>query len=83
MGVGQIKSLILVIQFAVFAAVGSAYAAMGNVYVADEGANAVSVIDATSFTRTGGIPGGQGPHNVTSTQTKPGTTVIVTDAMPS
>lgn len=59
-----IKSLILVAQFAALAAVGSAYAAVGNVYVADEGANAVSVIDATSFKKIGSIPVGQGPHNV-------------------
>ena len=64
MVVSQIKSLILVTQFAVLAAAGSAYAAVGSVYVADEGASAVSVIDATSFKRTGSIPVGQGPHNV-------------------
>ena len=67
MVVSQIKRLILVTQFAVFGAAGSAYAAVGSVYVADvadEGASAVSVIDATSFKRTGSIPVGQGPHNV-------------------
>ncbi len=60
----QIKSLFVVTQFAVLAAAGSAYAAVGSVYVADEGANAVSVIDATSFKKIGSIAVGQGPHNV-------------------
>ena len=64
MVVSRIKSLILVTQFAVLAAAGSAFAAQGHVYVADEGADAVSVIDATSLKKTGSIPVGQGPHNV-------------------
>lgn len=60
----QIKCLFAATQVAVLAAAGSAFAATGKVYVADEGANAVSVIDATSFKKTGSIPVGQGPHNV-------------------
>ena len=61
----QIKSLFVVTQFAVLAAASSAaFAAPGKVYVADEGANTVSVIDATSFKKIGSIPVGQGPHNV-------------------
>ena len=60
----QIKTLIAVTQIAVLAAAGSAAAAGGKVYVADEGANTVSVIDATSFRKTGSIPVGLGPHNV-------------------
>lgn len=60
----QIKSLFVVIQLAVLAAASSAVAAAGKVYVADEGASAVSVIDATSFRKIGSIPVGQGPHNV-------------------
>lgn len=64
MTVNRIKGLLAVVQFAVLAAAGSAYAAGDRVYVADEGANAVSVIDAASFKKTGSIPVGQGPHNV-------------------
>jgi YVTN family beta-propeller protein len=60
----QIKSLFVVTQVAVLAAAGSAFAATGKVYVADEGASAVSVIDATRFKKIGSIPVGQGPHNV-------------------
>ena len=60
----QIKSLFVVTQFAVLAAASSAFAAPGKVYVADEGANAVSVIDATNFSKIGSIAVGQGPHNV-------------------
>ena len=58
------KTLIAVTQIAMLAAAGSAFAAVGRVYVADEGANTVSVIDATSFKKTGSIPVGLGPHNV-------------------
>jgi len=60
----RIKSLIFVTHFAMLAAAGSEAAAVGSVYVADEGANAVSVIDAASFKKTASIPVGQGPHNV-------------------
>ena len=60
----QIKSLFVVTQFAVLAAAGSTFAATGKVYVADEGASVVSVIDATSFKKIGSIAVGQGPHNV-------------------
>ena len=60
----QIKSLFAVIQIAVLAAAGSASAATGKVYVADEGANTISVMDAASFKKIGSIPVGQGPHNV-------------------
>ena len=60
----QIKRLFAVTQVAVLAAAGSAFAATGKVYVADEGASAVSVIDAASFKKIGSIPVGQGPHNV-------------------
>jgi YVTN family beta-propeller protein len=58
------KGLIAVTQFAVLAAAGPAFAATGKVYVADEGANAVSVIDAATFKKIGSIQVGQGPHNV-------------------
>ena len=64
MAANRIKGLIAVIQIAVLAAAGSACAAVVSVYVADEGANTVSVIDATSFKKIGSIPVGQGPHNV-------------------
>ena len=49
---------------AVLLTAGSAFAAPGKVYVADEEANTVSVIDAASFKKIGSIPVGQGPHNV-------------------
>ena len=64
MAANRIKGLIAVTQFAVLAAAGSASAATGKVFIADEGANTVSVIDATSFKKIGSIPVGQGPHNV-------------------
>ena len=60
----RIKGLIAVIQIAVLAAAGSAFAATGKVYIADEGANTVSVMDAASFKKIGSIRVGQGPHNV-------------------
>ena len=60
----QIKRLFAVTQFAVLAATGSAFAATGKVYVADEGANTISIIDAASFKKIGSIQVGQGPHNV-------------------
>ena len=64
MAANRIKGWVAVIQIAVLAAAGSAFAATGNVYIADEGANTVSVIDATSFKKIGSIPVGRGPHNV-------------------
>ena len=64
MYLNQISRFIAVIQIAVLAAAGSAFAATRKVYVADEGANTVSVIDAASFKKIGSIPVGQGPHNV-------------------
>ncbi|MDO8457297.1 MAG: cytochrome D1 domain-containing protein [Burkholderiaceae bacterium] len=48
----------------IFLAAGSAFAASGKVYVADEEANTISVIDTASFRKIGSIPVGQGPHNV-------------------
>ena len=60
----RIKWLITVAQLGALAASGSAYAAAGKVYVADEGANTVTVIDAASFKKIGSIAVGQGPHNV-------------------
>lgn len=47
----------------VLIAAGPAFAA-GKVYVADEEASTISVIDATTFKKIGSIPVGQGPHNV-------------------
>ena len=49
---------------AALAVAGSAHAAPGKVYVADEGSNTVSVIDAATFKTIRGIAVGQGPHNV-------------------
>lgn len=60
----RIKNLIAVTLIAVPAAAGSAFAATGKIYVADEGANTVSVIDAASFKKIGSIPVGRGLHNV-------------------
>jgi YVTN family beta-propeller protein len=60
----HIKGLLVATQFAVLAVAGSASATTGKVYVADEGANTVSIIDAASFKQTGSIPVGLGPHNV-------------------
>jgi YVTN family beta-propeller protein len=64
MFVSHIEAVILVAQVAALAAAGSAHAAAGSVYVADEGANTVTVIDAASFNMIGSIPVGKGPHNV-------------------
>jgi YVTN family beta-propeller protein len=55
MRTNPIKCLIAATQIAVLAAAGSASAAKGEVYVADEGANTVSVIDAASFNKTRSI----------------------------
>ena len=49
MNLNRIKRAIAFTQIALLAAAGSAIAATAKVYVADEGANAVSVIDAASF----------------------------------
>lgn len=64
MNANRMKCLIAVAQIGVLAAAGSAYAAAGKVYVADEESSTVSVIDAASFKRIRSIPVGQGPHNV-------------------
>ena len=60
----RITGVIAFTQIVVLAAAGSAFAATGKVYIADEGANTVSVIDAASFKKVGSIPVGQDPHNV-------------------
>lgn len=64
MFMNRLNGLLAMAQLVMLAAAGSAYAATGKVYVADEGANTVSVIDAASFKKVGSIPVGQGPHNV-------------------
>ena len=64
MQASRIKWLIAVAQIGVLTAAGSAFAAAGKVYVADEEANTVSVIDAATFKKIRSIPVGQGPHNV-------------------
>jgi YVTN family beta-propeller protein len=51
-----------VIGMAAFA--GAALAAPGTVYVADEGSDTVSVLDAASFKRVAAIAVGRQPHNV-------------------
>ncbi len=60
----QIKCLVVVAHFGVLAATGSAHAAGGKVFVADEGSNTVSIIDTTSLKTIGRVAVGQGPHNV-------------------
>ena len=60
----QIRRALAFTQMALLAAAGSAFAATAKVYVADEGANTVSVIDSASFKKVASIPVGQGPHNV-------------------
>ena len=60
----RIKRLIVFTQLALLAAAGPAFASAAKIYVADEGANTVSVIDAASFKKIASIPVGQGPHNV-------------------
>ena len=60
----RIKWMIAVAQITVLAVAEPALSATGKVYVADEEANTVSVIDGASFKKTGSIPVGQGPHNV-------------------
>ena len=57
---GSIASL----SVALLVASGPALAAAGKVYVADEEASTISVIDAASFKMIRSIPVGQGPHNV-------------------
>ncbi len=52
------------LSVAMLAAPGPALAAAGKVYVADEEAGTISVIDAASFKMIRSIPVGQGPHNV-------------------
>ena len=64
MHANRYKWLIVVSEIVALAAAGSAFAATGKVYLADEGANTVSVIDAASLKKIGSIPVGQGPHNV-------------------
>ncbi|MBC7956535.1 MAG: beta-propeller fold lactonase family protein [Cytophagales bacterium] len=60
----RIKALLAVTQIVMLAAAGPACAGAGKAYVADEGANTVTVLDAASFKKIGRIPVGQGPHNV-------------------
>lgn len=50
--------------FAMVAAAGPSLAAPGMVYVADEGSNTVSVLDAESFKILATIAVGREPHNV-------------------
>ena len=60
----RVKWLIAVAQISLLVGAASAISATGKVYVADEKANTVSVIDAVSFKRISSIPVGQSPHNV-------------------
>ena len=60
----RIKWAVACTQMGLLAVAGPTFAATAKVYVADEGADTVSVIDATSFKKVGSIPVGRGPHNV-------------------
>lgn len=60
----RFKWLLAVAQVGVLATAGSASAAAEKVYVADEGANTVSIIDAASLKKIGSVAVGLGPHNV-------------------
>src|SRR3972149_5435589 len=52
---------------AMVAATGLALAAPDKVFVADEGAGTVSVLDAASFKKIAAVPVGREPHNVVAT----------------
>lgn len=56
--------LIAIAQAGLLALAAPAISAAGKVYVADEEANTVSVIDTASFKRIRSISVGKGPHNV-------------------
>lgn len=60
----RIKWLVVVAHFGLFAATGSAHAAGGKVFVADEESNTVSIIDTTTLKTIGRVAVGQEPHNV-------------------
>lgn len=64
MKLNQIKWLMAVTQIAALAAAGPAFAATGKIYVGDEGANTVSIVDPTSLKKIGAVAVGLGPHNV-------------------
>ena len=64
MQASRIHWVFRVAQIGILATAGSAFAATGKVYVADEEASTVSVIDTASFKLIRSIPVGQGPHNV-------------------
>lgn len=51
-------------MFGVVAFTGMALAASGDVYIADEGGNTVTVVDGKSFKRVATIRVGRSPHNV-------------------
>lgn len=52
------------VVFAMAAAAGPSLAAPGMVYVADEGSDTVSVLDAESFKKVATVAVGREPHNV-------------------
>jgi len=56
--------LIAIAQAGLLAAAGPAIAGAGKVYVADEEANTISVIDTASFKKIRSISVGKAPHNV-------------------
>lgn len=60
----QLKWLVVVAHFGLIAATGSAHAAVGKVFIADEESNTVSIIDTTSLKTIGRVAVGQEPHNV-------------------
>ena len=64
MTLNPIKRAMVCTMIALLTATSPAFAASAKVYVADEGANSVSVIDAETFKKIASIPVGLGPHNV-------------------
>src|SRR3989338_6341381 len=58
------SGLIAFATAAMVAATGLALAAPDKVFVADEGAGTVSVLDAASFKKIAAVPVGRDPHNV-------------------
>ena len=59
-----LRHLMTLLQVGMLAVAGGSVAATDSVYVADEEASTVSVVETSSFKLVATIPVGQGPHNV-------------------
>lgn len=64
MNVRRSKWCVMIVQAGMVAWASAALAGSPKVYVADEEANTVSVLDATTFRKLASIPVGREPHNV-------------------